>query len=155
MDISTSASVKDVDEYIYLGGDFNAKIKRPDGDINGATQDKDMPGSSLSYAFDNNRLYIWATVYRTGDQAAGAGAFYGNKGEVGSPFLAEISSVYGEQCLEGEKIGVLNGKTLCYIETDNETLKNAHGDGNMERYIEPTLEILRKHFTNMDNYVSL
>lgn len=152
----TDSAVKNenAEDYIYIG-EWGTKIKKPEPNIvDNATQDKSIAG--ISYATDGYRLYIWGTVYRNGDQAAGEGVMYeDNEYQIKSPYLAKVETVFTDNCLNGDKIGELNGKTLCYVESSDETLKKAFGDGAMERYIRPTLEILRDNFTDMNNYSTI
>jgi hypothetical protein len=132
-------------------GEWGLKIKKPSGVIvNGKTQDGSI--TTIDYAFDGARLYIWGTVYREGDQAVGGGHLYALNDRINPPYLMMVERVSTDSCLKGEKIGEFNDKTFCYIESDSAVLNEAFGNDIMDRYVKPTMAVLKDYFVNMDNY---
>ena len=130
----------DVADYIYVGGEWNAKVKKPSSVV------------GFAYAFDGYKLYVWGTVHQDGDQAAGDGVLYGGSdGKIESPALARIELTHADSCPEGEKIGEFNGRNVCYYETGRDYLIRAYGS-DLETYIEPTLKLLRDNFADLNNY---
>ena len=140
----------DTSDYIYVG-EWGLKIKKPSSVIvDGKAQDGSI--ATVDYAFDGSRLYIWGTVYREGDQAAMGGYLYALNDRIVPPYLVMLERVSMDSCLKGEKIGELNGDILCYTESDSGVLAEAFGNDVMDRYVKPTMTILKDSFTNMDNY---
>ncbi|MBQ6414308.1 hypothetical protein IJI28_01665 [Candidatus Saccharibacteria bacterium] len=146
---NTEASINTAD-YIYVG-EWGLKIKKPSSVIvDGKAQDGSI--AAVDYAFDGSRLYIWGTVYREGDQAAMGGYLYALNDRIVPPYLVMLERASMDSCLKGEKIGELNGDILCYIESDSGVLGEAFGNDVMDRYVKPTMAILKDSFANMDNY---
>lgn len=146
---NAEASVNTSD-YIYVG-EWGLKIKKPSSVIvDGKVQDGSI--AAVDYAFDGSRLYIWGTVYREGDQAVMGGYLYAWNDKIIPPYLVMLERTSMDSCLEGEKIGELNGDTLCYTESDSGVLAEAFGNDVMDKYVKPTMAILKDSFTNMDNY---
>lgn len=146
-DIDTDSDGINTADYIYLGN-WGVKIRVPDSEVEDGRLSR-----PVNYAFDGYRLYLWGTVYRSGDQAVGAGVMMeGPNGIIESPALAIVDLNPTGECTGGEKIGDLNDEVLCYEETDSDYLTQVYGQEVMERYIEPTLEKLREYFKDMENY---
>ena len=141
------ATAEGIDEYIYLS-EWGIKIKKPEY----ASQDGQI--AHIDYAFDGSRLFVWGTMYRTGDQAAMGGGLIWNKGKIGSHYLIEIEQSFN-RCLEGEEFGELSGKKMCYIETSESSLLEEYSESTISNRIMPTIKILKETFANLDNYSAI
>ena len=144
VDTSTIANTKD---YIYIG-DWGVKIKRP------SYSAQDGQVAYIDYAFNGSKLFVWGTMYRTGDQATMGGGLIWNKGSISSHYLIEIEQSFN-QCLEGEEFGELGGKKMCYVETDESTLLKEYDESTMSNRIMPTIKILKEVFTDLNNYSAI
>ena len=148
-DDNAGTNVKTAD-YIYVG-EWGVKIKKPIANlVDGKTQDGSI--AAVDYAFDGARLYIWGTVYRQGDQAVMGDHLYVSNNGTAPPYLIKMERVINGDCLEGEKIGELDGYSFCYVENDDKVLAEVFGDDVVEKYVKPTMIILKDVFSNIDSY---
>ncbi len=158
-------NIEDSSNYINFNG-AGVIIKKPE----------DVIGFSYLIDISSRTLYMWGTIYLEGDQAVGDGALYDANGLIKAPFLAKIyGDIEPEKNLNtGEIIGSrdklcslqkgtyildtdfkLENKSfsyyqaLCFKETDN--LSEYYS--NMDIRIQPTLERLKEHFLNPENYI--
>lgn len=148
-DGTTSENATDTSGYIYVG-EWGLKIKKPTTNI---VDNKMQDGSiaTVDYAVDGSRLYVWGTVYREGDQAAMGDHMRTLENKIEVPYLIEIAKVH-DDCFGGEKIGELSDGMLCYTETPESVLIEAFNESVMEKYVKPTMSILKDTLANIDNY---